>query len=161
MVLTGLIELMSPVFVAVSTVLFALVMVTPANVSGLLFLGNDNVEGADKTHTGGVGEASADTDGDGEGDVPGDGLGSTEGSGDGPAVGEGAGSPSGEGDGDVSGDGLGLACGSLPSIGVAPGVPDTSVDGVELSVISPISLSWKLSLPIVTSPPPERCMVLG
>ena len=108
-VLTGLIEVMSPVFVAVSTVLFALVMVTTENVLGLPFLENNKVEGADKTHTGGVGEPPGDTDGDGEGEVPGDGLGPTVGSGDGPTTGEGDGSPSGEGDGDVSGDGLGLA----------------------------------------------------
>jgi hypothetical protein len=46
---------MSPLFVAVKTVLLALVMVTTENVLGLPFLGNESVAGADKVHGTGVG----------------------------------------------------------------------------------------------------------
>src|SRR5687767_15182928 len=130
-VLTGLTEEMSPVLDAVITVLFALVMVTTEKVFGLLFLGSDNVEGADSTHTGGVGDASCEALGEGDGELPGDGLASTVGSGDGSAAGEGEGPAVGEGYGDVSGEGLGLAEGSDPSIGLAEGLPETTVDGLE------------------------------
>ena len=140
-VLAGLTELMSPVLPAVITVLFALVMVTTEKVFGLPFFGSDNVEGADSTQTGGVGEVDAEALGEGEGELPGDGLASTVGSGEGSVPGEGKGSAVGDGYGDVSGDGLGLAEGSEPSDGLPEGVPSTSVDGFELSVISAISLS--------------------
>ncbi len=160
-VLTGLTELMSPVLVAVTTVLLALVIVTAAKVFGLAFFGNVNVDGADKTHTGGVAEADGDAPGYGEGEVEGDGSGSTVGFGDGPTVGAGDASPSGDGDGDVSGDVLGDGEGSAPSIGLALGLPDTTVEGLELRVILEIALSGKISLPMVTSPEPERFMELG
>ena len=140
-VLAGLTEEMSPVLPAVITVLLALVMVTTAKVFGLLFLGNVNVDGADNTQTGGVGEVVGEPPGDGDGELPGDGLASTEGPGDGSVPGEGEGPAVGDGDGGVSGDGLGLAEGSDPSDGLPEGVPSTSVDGLELSVISAISVS--------------------
>ena len=69
-VVAGLTEVISPVLLAVITVLFALVMVTTEKVSGLAFLGSVNVEGADSTHTGGVG----DVPGEADGELPGDGL---------------------------------------------------------------------------------------
>ena len=94
-VLAGLTEEMSPVLVAVITVLFALVMVTTEKVFGLLFFGSDNVEGADRTHTGGVGDVPG--EGEAEGELPGDGLASTVGSGDGSAPGEGEGFSVGDG----------------------------------------------------------------
>ena len=72
-VLAGLTEEMSPVLVAVIRVLFALVMVTTENVLGLLFLGNDSEEGADKTQTGGVGDAPGEAPGDAAGDASGEG----------------------------------------------------------------------------------------
>jgi hypothetical protein len=140
-VLAGLTEVMSPVAPAVITVLLALVMVTTAKVFGLLFFGNVNVDGADNTHTGGVGEEPGEAPGEADGEPVGDGLASTDGSGEGSAPGEGEGPAVGDGDGDVSGDGLGLAEGSEPSDGLPEGVPSTSVEGLELSVISAISLS--------------------
>lgn len=121
--LAGLTEEMSPVRVAVITVLFALVIVTTEKVSGLLFLGSVNVEGADSTHTGGVGDVAGEAPGEADGELPGDGLASTEGSGDGSAPGEGEGPAVGDGEGDVSGEGLGLADGSEPSIGLGVGLP--------------------------------------
>ncbi len=111
-VLAGVTDVMSPLLVAVITVLLALVMVTTEKVFGLPFFGNDKVDGADKTQTGGVGEVAGDTDGEGDGEVEGDGLGSLSGSGDGSCPGDGDGSPSGDGEGDSSGDGLGVADGS-------------------------------------------------
>lgn len=117
-VLAGLTEEMSPALLAVITVLFALVIVTTEKVFGLLFFGSDNVEGADRTHTGGVGDGTGETPGEADGELPGDGLGSTEGCGDGSAPGEGEGFSEGEGDGDVSGDGMGLADGSATGVGV-------------------------------------------
>ena len=147
---------MSPVLVAVITVLFALVIVTTEKVFGLLFLGSDNVEGADSTHTGGVGDVAGEAPGEADGELPGDGLASTVGSGDGSAPGDGEGFSVGDGDGDVSGEGLGLAEGSEPSMGLADGLPETTVEGVELSVISAISLSGNPSVPMVISPEPER-----
>ena len=121
-VLAGLTEEMSPVLPAVITVLFALVMVTTEKVSGLLFFGSDNVEGADRTQTGGVGDVVGEAPGEADGELPGDGLGSAVGWGDGSAMGEGEGFSVGEGDGDVPGDGLGLAEGSDP-IGLGVGLP--------------------------------------
>ena len=73
-VLAGLTELMSPVLPAFITVLFAFVMVTTEKLFGLLFLGNDNVEGADSTHTGGVGDVLGEAPGEADGELPGDGL---------------------------------------------------------------------------------------
>ena len=73
-VLAGLTEEMSPALVAVITVLFALVIVTTEKVLGLLFLGSDNVEGADSTHTGGVGDVLGEAPGEADGELPGDGL---------------------------------------------------------------------------------------
>ncbi len=159
--LAGLTELMSPVRVAVITVLFAFVMVTTEKVFGLPFFGNDSDEGADKTHGGGVGEDAGEACGDDDGDEPGEGLGSSVGSGDGSVFGLGDGSPSGEGDGEVSSEGLGLAEGSVPSPGLGAGELKSSVGGSELSVIPPTSLSWKIPLPIVTSPEPETFIELG
>ena len=141
LVLAGETDVMSPLFVAVIRVWFALVIVTTENVFGLPFLGNDRVEGADNTHCGGVGDGEGDASADGDGEVPGEGLGSPSGSGDGSSPGAGDGSSSGEGDGDSSGDGLGLACGSAGSVGLEPGVPDTTVEGLELRVTSAIALS--------------------
>lgn len=122
-VLAGLTDEMSPVLVAVITVLFALVIVTTEKVFGLLFFGRVNVEGADSTHTGGVGDVPGDALGEADGELPGDGLASTVGSGDGSAPGEGEGFSVGDGDGDVCGEGLGLAEGSEPSMGVGVGLP--------------------------------------
>lgn len=119
--LAGLTEVMSPVRLAVITVLLALVMVTTEKVLGLPFLGSDNVEGADRTHTGGVGDGPGEAPGEAEGELPGDGLGSTVGCGDGSAIGEGEGFAVGDGDGEVSGEGLGLAEGS--AIGLGVGLP--------------------------------------
>ena len=121
-VLVGLTDVMSPVLPAVMTVLFALVMVTTEKVFGLLFFGSDNVDGADSTHTGGVGDVPGEAPGEADGELPGDGLASTVGSGDGSVPGEGEGFSVGDGDGDVSGDGLGLAEGSDP-IGLGVGLP--------------------------------------
>jgi hypothetical protein len=73
-VLAGVTELMSPVLPAVITVLFAFVMVTTEKVFGLLFLGRDNVEGADSTHTGGVGDVLGEAPGEADGELPGDGV---------------------------------------------------------------------------------------
>src|SRR5688572_18912269 len=153
-------EVMSPVLVAVITVLFALTMVTTEKVFGLPFLGNDSVEGADNTQGGGD-PSPAPPVGSPPSPSPspeGDPSPSPSPGGD-PSP-----SPSPEGDPSPSPS----AGGSSPSpgvsglsIGLSLGVPTTSVEGVELSVISPISLSWKPSLPIETSPAPERCMVLG
>ena len=70
-VLTGLTEEMSPVLEAVITVLFAFVMVTTEKVFGLLFLGSDNVEGADRTHTGGVGDVPGEAPGEADGELSG------------------------------------------------------------------------------------------
>jgi len=70
-VLAGLTEVMSPVLLAVITVLFALVMVTTEKVLGLLFLGSDNVEGADRTHTGGVGDVPGEAPGEADGELSG------------------------------------------------------------------------------------------
>ena len=120
--LAGLTEEMSPALVAVITVLFALVMVTTEKDFGLLFLGSVNVEGADSTHTGGVGDVTGEAPGEADGELPGDGLGATVGSGEGSVPGEGDGFSPGDGDGDVSGEGLGLADGSEP-IGVGVGLP--------------------------------------
>ena len=114
---------MSPLLVAVITVLFALVIVTTEKVFGLLFLGSDNVEGADSTHTGGVGDVAGEAPGEADGELPGDGPGSTVGCGDGSAPGEGEGFAVGDGDGDVPGEGLGLAEGSEPSMGLGVGLP--------------------------------------
>lgn len=156
-VFTGVTDEISPVLEAVIGVLFAFVIVTTAKVLGLLFLGNVNVEGADNTHTGGVGEVPGDALEEGEGEVPGDGLLSATGLGDGSVPGEGDGPDPADGDGDASGFVVGDGEGSDPSIGLDDGEPDTSVEGLELRVISPIALSWKISLsPIVTSPAPER-----
>ncbi|HEY5884149.1 MAG TPA: hypothetical protein VIT88_05645 [Pyrinomonadaceae bacterium] len=156
-VLVGVTAEISPVLVAEITVLLALVIVTTANVLGLEFLGNVKVEGADNTHTGGVAELAGDGLEEGEGELPGDGLVSACGLGDGSVPGEGDGSDPADGDGDASGFSEGDGEGSVPSIGLAAGEPETSVEGLELSVISPISLSWKISFcPIVTSPEPER-----
>lgn len=138
-VLAGLTEEMSPVLLAVITVLFAFVMVTIAKVFGLAFFGRDNVEGADSTHTGGVADVSGEAPGEAEGELPGSGLASTVGCGEGSAPGEG--SAVGDGDGDVSGDGLGLAEGSDPPDGLPEGGGITSVAGLELSVMAAISLS--------------------
>lgn len=140
-VLIGLTEVMSPALVAVITVLFAFVIVTTLNVLGLAFFGNDNVVGADKTHAGGVGEVPGDAPGEGEGEEPGDGLVSAAGLGDGLVPGEAVGSVPAEGDGDASGFVVGDGEGSVPSIGLADGEPETSSEGLELSVMSPISLS--------------------
>ena len=140
-VLAGVTKLMSPVLPAVITVLFALVMVTTAKVFGLPFLGNDKLDGADKTHGGGVGEETGDAAGEGDGEIEGDGPGSTVGSGEGPTTGLGEGSAFGEEDGDGSVDGLGLGEGSVPPTGLGTGEPETTVEGLELSVISAISLS--------------------
>lgn len=122
-VLAGLTELMSPVRLAVITVLLAFVMVTTAKVFGLEFFGIDKVDGADSTHTGGVPEVSGDEPGVADGEAPGDGLSVTVGDGDGSVPGEGDASWPGDGDGDVSEEGLGLGEGSVPSIGLAAGVP--------------------------------------
>ena len=92
---------MSPVLLAVITVLFAFVMVTTEKVFGLPFFGSDNVEGADSTHTGGVGDVAGEAPGEADGELPGDGLAATVGSGDGSAPGEGEGFAVGDGDGDV------------------------------------------------------------
>ena len=148
--------MMSPLLLAVIVVWFALVMVTTEKVFGLLFFGNSRVEGADSTHTGGVGDVPAEALGEGEGEPPGEGLASTVGLGDGSVPGEGEGPAVGDGDGDVPGDALGLAEGSEPSDGLPDGVPTTSVDGFELSVTAAISLSGNSSLPMVISPEPER-----
>src|SRR5688500_808779 len=163
-------ELMSPVLVAVITVLFALTMVTTEKVFGLPFLGNDSVEGADNTQGGGdpspappVGSPPSPSPSP-EGDPsPSPSPGGDPSPSQSP---EGDPSPSPSPDGDPTP--IPFAGGSSPSpgvsglsIGLSLVVPTSSVEGVELSVISPISLSWKLSLPIVTSPAPERCMVLG
>jgi hypothetical protein len=108
---------------AVITVLLAFVIVTTANVLGLLFLGNDNVDGADNTQTGGVGDVPGDAPEEGDGEAPGEGLGSVPGLGDGSVPGEGDGPVTGEGDGDTSGSVVGLGEGSVPSIGLAGGEP--------------------------------------
>lgn len=161
-VLAGDNDVMSPLFVAVITVLFALVMVTTAKVFGLPFFGNDRLEGADSTHGGGVGDDDGDVPGEGDGEMEGAGLGSPSGSGDGSTTGDGGGSSTGEGEGDSSGEGLGDSDGSALSLGLAAGVPDTTVDGFELSVTAAMEWSWKiLSIPIVTSPEPDKLIELG
>ena len=62
-VLAGVNDVISPVREAVINVLLAFVIVTTAKVLGLPFLGNDKVEGADKTQTGGVGDVPGDAPG--------------------------------------------------------------------------------------------------
>ena len=97
-VLAGVTELMSPVLVAVRIVLLALVIVNTEKDFGLEFLASVSVDGADKTHGGGVadatGEGLGEAAGEGEGDAAGDGLG------DGSLPGEVVGLGDGEGDGD-------------------------------------------------------------
>jgi hypothetical protein len=160
-VLAGDRDVMSPLFVAVISVLFAFVIVTTENVFGLPFFGNERLEGADNTHGGGVGDEDGDVSGYGDGEVPGDGSGSASGSGEGSSPGDGDGSSSGEGDAASSGEGLGDSDGSTLSLGLGVGDPNTTVDGFELSVISPIESSGKISVPIVTSPEPDKLTELG
>jgi len=109
-VLAGVRPEMSPDFVAVSTELLALVIVKTEKLFGLPFFDSDNVLGADRTHGGGVAEATGDGLGeapaDGEGDAPGEGL--AEGSPSGGVVGLGDGEGDGDGLASSAGDGDGL-----------------------------------------------------
>jgi hypothetical protein len=161
-VVVGETDVMSPLFVAVITVLFALVMVTTEKDFGLPFFGNDRLEGADNTHAGCTGDAEGEEPGDGDGEVVGSVSGSVSGSGGGSSDGGVSGSSSdGGGSSSSSGSVSSVGGGSSVSEGSPPGDVDTSVDGFELSVISPIELSWKMSVPIVTSPEPDKLIVLG
>lgn len=137
----GVTEEISPDLEAVIRVALAFVIVTTAKVFGLLFLGNDKVDGADNRQTGGVGDPPGDAPGEAAGEEPGDGLGSVTGLGDGLVPGEGDGYVPGEGDGDAPGFVVGLGDGSVPSTGLGGGEPWTTVEGLELRVMSPISLS--------------------
>lgn len=148
---------MSPLLVAVRSVLFAFVIVTTEMVLGLRFFVTVNVAGADKTHGAvgvgvGVGVRAGVGVGVGVWSVVGVGVGV------GSEVGGGVGVGVGVGVGDVSsvGVGVGVGVGEEPSCGEPAGMSATPVGMFEFRVTVPISRSSKISEPIVTSPAPER-----